>query len=157
MVIFSVSGGFGLRSWTFEAISFPSMYHLHGWNMDVSALCARGEHGGTLGTAARNLRSPRSGPPLLQLLSFSVDHVGRYGAASIDPAFSRLEEHGFEQTASSSGSSCCVEDPAIAEDGPLGPCVRARQHGEILRMARRAEARSASGRPGRLDLRRLSR
>jgi hypothetical protein len=31
MVIFSVSGGFGLRSWTFEAISFPSIYHLYGW------------------------------------------------------------------------------------------------------------------------------
>src|SRR5579859_278578 len=92
------------------------------------------------GRARWNLRDcgasspwPRSGPPLLRLHFPSLLITSSaYEAASIDPALSRLEEHGFEQTAPSSGSSRCVEDPAIAEDGPLGSRVRARQHSKIL-------------------------
>src|ERR1700726_896637 len=89
MVIFSVSGGFGRRSWTLGDISFPSMHHLHGWYMDVFALCARGEHG-TLETAACHLRGLGQG----RRYPSEVLPVGRSPAQTCCPA---IWTRGFSQ------------------------------------------------------------
>ena len=130
MVIFSVSGGFGLSSWTFAgifSIRLTSAWMVYGWFRVKHKGRAQG---GTFGTAVRHPGGLDRAAA--HLLSFPVDHLVCPGAATIDPAFSRLEEYGFEQTAPSLGSGHCVEGPTIAEDGPVGTCIRARKHGEIL-------------------------
>src|SRR5580704_17238815 len=98
MVIFSVSGGFGLRSWTFGGILSPSAYHLYGWYMDDSALCARGRARWNLMDCGASSPRPRSGPPLLQSFFSPVDTVG---CVAVDRSC-LIETQGFEQTAASS-------------------------------------------------------